>query len=127
MPQLAFAGTPDASAPSGFTVSAEPVPGQNFGLYLYSLNGAAANPLVTPFGSLCLNTSGMKRIGAQSGGGTLGVCDGGYTFDFNTLASAGLDPALTTGVTVDTQVWYRDTPNPGGANFTEAGSFTYCP
>ena len=38
-----------------------------------------------------------------------------------------LAPALVAGASVDLQAWYRDPPNPGGANLTEAGHFSICP
>ena len=48
--------------------------------------------------------------------------------DFNTHAATQvIDPLLVAGATVDMQCWYRDPPNPGGANFSEAGHFVLCP
>jgi hypothetical protein len=36
-------------------------------------------------------------------------------------------PAARRRATVDLQAWYRDPPNPGGANLTNAGSFVLGP
>jgi hypothetical protein len=129
LPSLALDGVPSASAPLGCTVSVVDVPGGNVGLFLYTTNGAAATPIVTPFGSLCIQSGpGLFRIGMQSGGGTSGVCDGGYAIDFNQhMHTQLIDPALAAGASVDLQCWYRDPPNPGQANLTAALRFQICP
>jgi hypothetical protein len=85
-------------------------------------------PLTNPFGSLCIVPQGMYRVGLQSGGGSSGTCTGAYAFDFNLhYATQTLDPNLVPGAQVDLQCWYRDSPNPGGANLTQAASFLMCP
>ena len=129
LPSLALDGVPSASAPTGCTVSVVDVPGGNVGLFLYTTNGAAATPIQTPFGFLCIQTGpGLFRFGTQPGGGTSGVCDGGYAIDFNQhMHTQVVDPALVAGASVDLQCWYRDPPNPGQANLTAALRFLICP
>jgi hypothetical protein len=129
LPSLALDGVPSASAPAGCTVSVVDVPGGNLGLFLYTTGGAAATPLQTPFGFLCIQSGpGLVRFGAQSGGGTGGVCNGGYAIDFNQYMDIQIvDPSLVAGASVDLQCWYRDPPNPGQANFTSAIRFVICP
>lgn len=129
LPAISFAGTPSASAGSGFDVLAGPVPGGNPGLFLYTTNGAATTPVQNAFGFLCITTgSGLFRIANQPSGGNNGVCNGQYSVDFNLhVATQGQDAALVAGAQVDLQAWYRDPPNVGTANLTEAGRFTLCP
>jgi hypothetical protein len=128
-PTFALNGVPSASAINGFTVLVQNVPGGNPGLFLYTTNGAAATPIQNAYGFLCIQSGpGMFRVGVQSGSGTPGVCDGAYGMNFNQyMAAQTQDPALGAGSTVDVQCWYRDPPNPGTANFTQALRFTVCP
>jgi hypothetical protein len=127
-PTIGFSGAPSLSAGSGFVVSAGPAPGGNNGLFLYTTQGAAAVPANLPFGFLCIQSPGFFRFAAQLGGGTPGLCNGQYSVDFNTYAATQvIDPLLVAGASVDLQCWYRDPPNPGAANLTNAGSFVLCP
>ncbi|HVS18803.1 MAG TPA: VCBS repeat-containing protein, partial [Planctomycetota bacterium] len=127
VPTIGFSGTPSASAGNGFLVTAGPAPGTNPGLFLYTTNGSLGSPVTTPYGSLCV-ASPIVRFAGQISGGTLDVCDGQYQVDFNTfLATQTADPSLLPGATVDLQCWYRDPPNPGLANFSNAGKFQICP
>lgn len=118
-----------ASAPSGFLITADPMPGESVGLFFYTTTGAAATPVQTAFGLQCIDPGGLFRIlPSQFSGGTTGVCDGQLTLDFNAhFATQTQDPALVAGATVDLQAWYRDPPNAGGANLTGALSFVMCP
>jgi len=78
---------------------------------------------------LCISTGpGLFRILPPLGsGGSAGACDGVYALDFNAYASEQtLDPNLVAGAQVDVQLWYRDPPNPGGANLTDALRFVIC-
>jgi hypothetical protein len=128
LPTLAYAGAPSASAGSGFTVSALPVPGVKPGLWLHTTQGAAATPLQNAFGFLCISTSGLFRFQAMASSGTNGLCDGEYAFDFNQwVATQTQNPSIVPGATVDLQCWYRDNPSPGGANLTNAMTFVLCP
>jgi hypothetical protein len=128
-PSFALNGVPSASAVNGFTVQVNDVPGGNPGLFLYTTNGAATTPIQNAYGFLCIQSGpGMFRIGIQSGSGTSGVCNGSYGMNFNQyLAAQTQDPNLGAGSDVDVQCWYRDPPNPGTANFTQALRFTVCP
>ena len=57
-----------------------------------------------------------------------GTCSGAYTLDFNLyFVTQTNDPGLVSGVQVDMQCWYRDPPNPGGANLSSAVGFLLCP
>lgn len=125
---LAGSGTPSASAGSGFDVSFGPVPGGNVGLFLYSTQGSQTTPIANAFGFLCVSTAGLFRTAPSTTGGTSGACDGVLTIDFNAyIATQTADASLVAGATVDLQAWYRDPPNPGSANLSNAGRFSVCP
>jgi hypothetical protein len=100
------------------------------GLFIYTTAGAAVPPVQNAYGWLCLKTGpGFFRIlPALNSGGASGVCNGALAFDFNVYAATQTqNPALVAGATVDLQAWYRDPPNPGGANLSGAASFSVCP
>jgi hypothetical protein len=128
-PSFYLNGVPSASAKTAFTVNVNSVPGGNPGLFLYTTNGAAATPIQTAFGFLCIQSGpGMFRIGFQFDEGTQGACVGSYGMNFNQyIHGQTQDPALGAGASVDVQCWYRDPPNPGSANLTQALHFTVCP
>ena len=128
VPTIGFSGQPSLSQGAPFDVTAGPVPGNNPGLFIYTTNGAAGTPISNAFGFLCISPGpGLFRIAFQNGGGNTGVCDGQYSVDFvdHTLTQTQ-DAALVVGADVDIQCWYRDPPNVGTANLTNAGRFTLC-
>lgn len=128
VPTLTFSGVPSASAGSGFTITAGLLPGAKQGLWIHTTQGAAGTPINNAYGWLCISTSGMFRFQAMMSTGTNGLCNGQLSFDFNTWAATQTqNPTVVAGATVDLQAWYRDPPNSGGANLTNAGSFLICP
>jgi plastocyanin len=127
VPVLQAAGTPSASAGSGFTVSTTPTLGAKVGLFLYTTQGPLGTPISNAFGFLCIG-AGLKRVASQNSGGTNGLCNGQLQIDFNQYyATQTGDPSLVPGASVDLQAWYRDPADPGGANLTNAGAFVMCP
>jgi plastocyanin len=127
-PTISFLGAPSlAQGPGMFVVHAGAAPGNKVGLFFYSKTGALGTPVQNTFGWLCVN-SPVVRIAAQNGGGSNGVCNGQYQVDFVTYAKTPpQNQTLVPGVGVDLQAWYRDPPNPGGANLTNAGHFVLFP
>ena len=110
------------------SVTAAPVPGGGGkpGILIYTKNGVTANPINTPFGELCLMS--FLRAGAFPAvpGGTSGVCDGTYSWDFQAIAL--FYGQIAAGDSIDIQAWYRDPQNPGTANFTNGtGSISVVP
>lgn len=100
-----------------YDITAQPAPGgSNPGILIYTTNGLLSSPASTPFGDLCLKQ--FLRAGfAAVPGGTTGVCNGVYTWDFGQIVG-GL-ATVTPGSTLHVQAWYRDPPNGGGANLTQ--------
>jgi hypothetical protein len=127
-PSLSLAGTPSASAGSGFTITASNVFNQKNGMFFYSLTGLQMAPFFG--GHLCINAPLHRTSVFSSAGNTLGDdCSGSYTFDFNTRIASGLDPALTAGTTVDGQFWSRDPgfAQPNNIGLTQAAHFGIAP
>lgn len=123
-PAISGAGTPSASAGSGFLVSTGPVPGANIGIYFYSKTGI--NNAAFQGGILCLGGQ-VTRTPGQSSGGTLGVCDGAYGIDFNTFVAGGSDVGLVSGTLVFLQTWFRDPPASFGSGLSNALKFELLP
>jgi len=136
--------TPTIGGPSGITdqstsgagtydVTCGPVPPGTFGIVIYSTDGKLVPPAATVYGTLCIGNT--FRVNPPSSGAVGGPCSAVYTFDFGTyLATQVSNPALTPagltasgGATVDMQVWYRDPPNPGTANLSNAMRFVVLP
>jgi len=125
---LSWTGFPSASAGSGFEISYGPIRGNAFGLFIYTTLGPAKTPIQNSFGTLCLSPALIRRTPAATSGGTSGTCSGSIRIDFNAFfASPAAPPVLQPGSTVDMQCWYRDPPNPGGANLSNAIGFVMCP
>jgi alpha-tubulin suppressor-like RCC1 family protein len=128
VPGLRSRGMPSASSSKGFLLTASPLPGQSLGLFLYTTGGAATAPIQNSYGFLCIEPLGIQRVASQGSAGTPGSCDGALELDFNTyFAQQTTNPGLLWGSSVDVQAWYRDPPNPGGANLTDAGHFVVYP
>ena len=120
VPGLSTAGTPSASASSGFAIWAGSVHPSNVGIYFFGRNG----PAVQPFqgGVLCV-TPPLVRVAPQMAGG-LGLCGGTYVLDFNFWLAANALELRAPGEDFCVQCWFRDPPDPvSGTGLTDAVSF----
>jgi hypothetical protein len=130
VPGLNGTGTTVSKTSGTYTVTATPVPGGagKPGILIWTKFGLLGTPVNTSFGFLCL--SQFQRAGAfpASPGGTNGVCNGTYSWPFQSIvASFG---TIAPGNSLHTQAWYRDSgfPPPGNANFTQGiGPITVTP
>jgi hypothetical protein len=107
---MSTTGSPSASAPSGFTLSADTVEGQKDGLFFFGTNGQQANPWGNGTSYQCVIPP-VVRTPTMSGVGTIGLCDGSFALDLNALwcpncPKPGKNPGA--GATVQAQLWYRD-------------------
>lgn len=124
-PVLSHSGTPSATAPDGFVLSAAPFLNQRSGLLMYSLQGAAQAPFhgVT----LCLVSPARARPLLDTGGDALpaSTCSGSLEFDFNTFVSQATQ--LGAGTTVWAQFLARDPLADGGYLLSDAARFELGP
>jgi hypothetical protein len=128
---IAGIGTPSASATSGFNISVTNVEPLKQGILFYGINNTGFTP--TPWGTgssyLCVKAP-LQRMGVQNSGGTLGVCNGVLTTDFNAYITANpsaLGSPFTAGEHFFAQGWFRDPPSPKTTSLSNALSFVLCP
>jgi hypothetical protein len=120
VPALSTSGTPSASAPSGFAITAGSVHPSNVGIYFFGRNGPAAQPFQG--GVLCV-TPPLVRVAPQLAGGA-GTCGGTYALDFNAWLAANAPELRAPGEDFCVQCWFRDPPDPvSGTGLTDAVSF----
>ncbi len=113
-------GTPSATDPNPYLLSAADVVNNKSGLLFY---GFAPNNQPLFGGRLCVG-GGLVRTGVQNSGGGPLPCSGSYSLDFNAIIQSGADSNLTPGRTVYAQYWFRDT---GGAGLTDGYQFVIQP
>jgi hypothetical protein len=123
-PGMSGSGKPSASLPNGFVASSSPVPGGNVGIFFYSIVGPAAIPFQG--GTMCVQPP-IIRTPFSTSGGTVGLCNGVYSIDFNAYIQSGFDPALVAGTRVNLQNWFRDPPAPFGSGLSNGLMFDLWP
>ena len=121
---LSSSGTPSASAPSGFTVSASSVEGSRTGMFVFGQGGKQAIPWGNGTSLQCAPPP-LRTSGPLPPIGTLGACDGAFALDVNALwcptcAKPSINPGE--GSVVQVQLWYRDPLNASGqmTSFSDA-------
>ena len=129
VPAMSGAGTPSASAASGFTLSAANIEGQKQGLFFYSVSGPAASPWGAGSSFLCVKTP-TQRMGSLTSGGTLNACDGSFAQDWNAYRASNPlaeGQPFSAGDVVWAQAWFRDPPASKTTNLSDGLEFTLCP
>ena len=79
---IGSSGTPSASAPSGFSLIIGGVEGQKDGLFFFGTNGRQGNPWGNGTSYQCV-VPPVKRTPLIAGVGTIGTCDGTFSYDLN--------------------------------------------
>lgn len=123
VPQIGWSGTPSASSPSGFTITASSTRNQQNGMLFYGTNGAASAPWKG--GTICVQPP-LRRTPLQNAGGNAPPaldCSGTFALDFNTWTTSGADPALFAGAHVFAQLYSRDPGASFQLNLTDAVEF----
>lgn len=115
-PTLASTGSPSASAGSGFLIHHQRLPGTSLVHSHYSLTGRASAPFQS--GIRCI--SGPVFRLQPTLGGFSSNCHASQTLDFNSVITAGTNPALIAGQTV----WYQATVRPPAGSATSQLQFT---
>jgi hypothetical protein len=129
--QITAAGTPSASAATGFTISVIHAEPQKEGILFYGINNVGFTP--TPWGTgssfLCVKAP-IQRLGTQNTGGTAGNCDGTLSIDWNTYRishPSALGSPFAAGAVVYAQGWFRDPPSPKTTSLSNGLIFMLCP
>ncbi len=120
LPYIEALGTPSASAGSGFDINLVNVRGAVPGILIYSKSGPTAIPV---FGSNLYVAAPTIRTSVQVSSGTVGQCNGSFSFDFNSHVAGGSDGGLGSGTPVWAQYWSRDVGSSGGSHLSDALAF----
>jgi hypothetical protein len=126
-PAIGAFGTPQmTSGTPSFTIYAENVLSQQFGLLFYGPGSASQ---AFNGGTLCVTTPFMRTPVSNSGGSVTTLnCSGVMTFDMGARILSGIDPNLQAGATFNAQFWTRDAAAlPFRTNLTNALRFTIAP
>ncbi len=126
-PSLSGLGTPSASLATPFSIVAEPIDAQRFGLVFYGVTGPAASPFGT--GWLCVNLP-IQRTPVAPTGGPAGTCLGQLLLDWNGYVLThpqALGMPLQAGDLIWSQAWWRDPQAPSGTRVSSALQFTLAP
>ena len=131
VPLISSSGTASASAANGFTLAVASVPGQRQGLILYGVNNLGFTPTVWGTGPsfVCIK-SPLQRTTAQPSGGTLNLCDGALSIDWNAFRASNptaLGAPFASGDVVYAQGWYRDPPASKSTGLSNALQFFVAP
>lgn len=112
---LSTRGLPSATSSTGFELVARGVQGQQLGLFFYGISGRVAAPWGDPMNgctsTLCV-AAPLFRCAVQNSGGTMGQCDGTFTYDLTAQWASSSYQNPFVGLTVQAQLWFRDANNP---------------
>ena len=132
VPAISGAGSPSASAASGFVLSVGSVEGQRAGLIFYGLDNSNWTPLPWLSGStsfLCVKPP-TQRTTPQLSGGTAGACNGSLSVDWSAFVAANptsLGAPFQAGDRVFAQGWFRDPGAPKTTNLSNGLEFALVP
>jgi len=125
---LTGTGTPSASAPTGFFLSAAGVESGKSGMFFFGTSGRQAAPWGTSSSFQCVAPP-VRRAGLLWSGGGFGSCEGAMAQDMNAhwLEFPGKNPGA--GALVQAQLWYRDPQNTSSetSSLSNAVEFTVAP
>jgi hypothetical protein len=122
-------GTPSTTSGSGYQLVVNNVEGQRSGLIFYGISGQQAVPW--GFGGssfLCVKPPTQRGL-TQNSGGTLFVCNGALSMDWNAfVATPGvLAFGAPAGTIIQAQGWFRDPPSVKSTSLSNAWEFRVCP
>jgi hypothetical protein len=125
---ISAAGSPSASATSGFQLTASAVEGQKDGLFFFGTSGRQANAWGSGTSYQCV-VPPVSRAGLLPSSGTTGACDGAFAQDLNGLWCPGCPkPAKNpgAGALVQAQLWYRDPLNTSNQTTSLSDALEFC-
>jgi hypothetical protein len=128
---MSAAGTPSATASSGFTLSMSGGEPQKQGILFYGVDNTGFVPAPWGLGSswICVKQP-VQRMGAADTGGTIGMCDGTLWVDWNAFVSSNpgaVGTPFSAGQQVYAQGWFRDPPSPKTTSLSNGLTFVVCP
>jgi hypothetical protein len=131
-PAISASAQPSVSQANACTLTVANVEGQKSGIVFYGIDNTGFSPAGWGVGGtsyLCVKPP-TQRTYSQPSGGTIGLCDGTLTLDWNAwqLANpAALGNPWAAGQKVYAQGWYRDPPAVKTTNLSDAVEMTYVP
>lgn len=124
LPAIGFTGKPSASAATPYFVRADNVLPGSFGVFFWTVDGAAAVPFHG--GVLCVGGQIFRSPGLQSIG--TGPCNAHFEHDFGlAIVLGGAAHPLSAGTRFWGQFWSRDPASPSGTSLTDALTAVVCP
>jgi len=132
VPSISASAQPSATLAHACNVTIASVEGQKFGIIFYGINNSGFTPAPWSAGSssfLCVKGP-TQRTGSVGSGGTIGLCNGALTLDWNAFQTANplsVGNPFSSGDHVYMQGWYRDPPAPKTTNLSNALDLTMTP
>ena len=132
VPSISASAQPSATLANPCNITIASVEGQKFGIIFYGINNTGFTPAQWAVGSnsfLCVKGP-TQRTGSVGSGGTLGLCDGALSLNWNAFITANpgaVGTPFAAGNHVYVQGWYRDPPAPKTTNLSNALEMTYQP
>jgi len=130
VPAITALGAASASAGSGFTLGVANVEGQKQGVFFYGVSGPVSLPWASGSSSFLCVKSPTQRMGALSSGGTVNLCDGAFSQDWNLFRAStavAIGQPFAAGDVVWAQAWFRDPPAAKTTNLSNGLQFTLQP
>ena len=121
-PAISTSGCPSASAPSGYTLQVDALPGQRTATFFYGTSLAFLPWAPLNASTMCV-AAPRQRTTLQRSGGNPNGCYGQLTLDFQAWAAAhpgALALPLAAGQMLFFQAWYSDALAIGGSRLTPA-------
>jgi hypothetical protein len=129
LPTIAATAAPNVSHTSGCTITVSNVEGQKNGIVFYGL-ASTSTPWCAGGNSFLCVKAPTQRTGSQSTGGTMNLCDGTLTLNWDAyqLSHPGaLGQPWMAGDHAFVQGWFRDPPACKTTFLPEALDLTYAP
>jgi subtilisin-like proprotein convertase family protein len=132
VPSISANAQPSVSFANACNITIANVEGQKFGIIFYGVDQTGFTPTPWAAGSnsfLCVKGP-TQRTGTSNSGGTLNMCDGTLTLDWNAYQMANpssVGNPFAAGDKVYVQGWYRDPPAAKTTNLSNALEMTQTP
>jgi len=131
VPQLSAPANPNLAHSGTCVLTLSQIEGQRAGIFFYGINGSQQQSWCNAQGQsfLCVRPP-TQRSATQPTLGTLGACNGSFSFDPLLFAQANptaLGLPLQAGATLQFQGWFRDPPSPKSTMLSNAVEVVFQP